>query len=105
IIARCLWALAATGYRLSAHFDSGVSVVGRSSLQDGWLYGRRVDLSDGQWKEFRQSMPALALVMGAFVAISRLLQSTRPTSRVLFYIVASVIFAGLPQFGHSTSLL
>ena len=39
-------------------------------LQPSW-FGLSNDLSDYQWKEFRNSIPLLSLVFGAFVLLSR----------------------------------
>ncbi|KAJ2780464.1 glycerol transporter [Coemansia javaensis] len=39
-------------------------------LSDGWLLGRKVDLSDGQWRTFRSHLPAFSAAMLAFVALS-----------------------------------
>ncbi|KAJ2599727.1 glycerol transporter [Coemansia sp. RSA 1286] len=39
-------------------------------LTDGWMLGRKVDLSDGQWRTFRSHLPAFTLAMFAYVAIN-----------------------------------
>ncbi|KAJ1821330.1 glycerol transporter [Coemansia sp. RSA 2599] len=37
-------------------------------LTDGWMLGRKVDMSDGQWRTFRSHLPAFALAMFGYVA-------------------------------------
>ncbi|KAJ2288763.1 glycerol transporter, partial [Coemansia sp. RSA 2706] len=44
-------------------------------LSPGWLLGRKIDLSDGQWSTFREHLPAFALAMFAFVALNRVAQA------------------------------
>jgi|LauGreSuBDMM15SN_2_FD.fasta_scaffold160255_1 hypothetical protein len=39
-------------------------------LQKGWFWGRPVDLSDTQWRDFRGSLGPLSAAMAAFVTIS-----------------------------------
>ncbi|KAJ2787523.1 glycerol transporter [Coemansia interrupta] len=40
------------------------------SLSEGWLFGRQVDMSDGQWRTFRSNLPAFVLAMFAYVALN-----------------------------------
>ncbi|KAJ2541819.1 glycerol transporter [Coemansia sp. RSA 1853] len=41
------------------------------ALSDGWMFGRKVDLSDGQWDTFRERLWIFACAMFAFVALNR----------------------------------
>ncbi|KAJ2359468.1 glycerol transporter [Coemansia erecta] len=41
------------------------------ALSDGWMLGRKVDLTDGQWSTFRGRLGLFASVMLAFVALNR----------------------------------
>ncbi|KAJ2714909.1 glycerol transporter, partial [Coemansia spiralis] len=41
-----------------------------SNLSPGWMLGRKVDLSDGQWRTFRQHLPEFAVAMLAYVALN-----------------------------------
>ncbi|KAJ2161399.1 glycerol transporter [Coemansia sp. RSA 552] len=44
----------------------------RKRLSPGWMLGRRMDLSDGQWRTFRSHLPAFASAMFAYVALNRI---------------------------------
>ena len=80
-------------------------------LRQGWIGGRLVDLSDVQWRGFRDSIGPLAVVFGAFGGMSRLLfgrgngspspasslaprdlVETSATRRVAFLVASSVGF-------------
>lgn len=54
------------------------------------------DLSDVQWREFRAGMPALAALLAAAAALSRLLQrrGASPRARARFYLLFSLAFLG-----------
>ncbi|PVU96417.1 hypothetical protein BB561_001198 [Smittium simulii] len=40
-------------------------------LSDGWLFGRKMDLSDHQWSYFRKNLLTLTIVMGCFVVYNK----------------------------------
>lgn len=40
-------------------------------LKPGWLWGRQLDLTDHQWRTFRESLPILASAMFLFTALGR----------------------------------
>ncbi|KAJ2507676.1 glycerol transporter [Coemansia sp. RSA 2052] len=44
----------------------------KHELSQGWMLGRMVDLSDGQWDTFRSHLPAFAGSMLLYVAMNRL---------------------------------
>ncbi|KAJ2742306.1 glycerol transporter [Coemansia sp. BCRC 34301] len=44
----------------------------KHELSQGWMFGRMIDLSDGQWDTFRSHLPAFAGSMFLFVALNRL---------------------------------
>ncbi|KAJ1988746.1 glycerol transporter [Coemansia spiralis] len=50
-------------------------------LSPGWMFGRMVDLSDGQWSIFRSNLPAFTCAMLAYVVLNRIL---RPAVARLF---------------------
>lgn len=65
------------GFYYSLQFEAGQPWDGYApGLRPGWIFGRRIDLSDGQWREFRGAYPALALAFSVFAAASRILQMT-----------------------------
>ncbi|KAH9847853.1 MBOAT-domain-containing protein [Lenzites betulinus] len=41
-------------------------------LSPGWIFGRRVDNSDGQYRSFRSGLPSLALLASAFLGLKYL---------------------------------
>ncbi|EIN03983.1 MBOAT-domain-containing protein [Punctularia strigosozonata HHB-11173 SS5] len=67
-------------------------------LSAGWLFGRRVDNSDAQFRSFRSNIPYLLLVVGAFVALKAVytrslrFSSTNSTHYIPFYLVFSALF-------------
>jgi D-alanyl-lipoteichoic acid acyltransferase DltB (MBOAT superfamily) len=76
-------------------------------LVDGWFMGRKMDLTDHQWRVFRQFLPLLAFVALVFCVVSRTLfklfqnksESTkhiayRPCNpiRCIFYVSMSILF-------------
>jgi hypothetical protein len=57
------------GLQLSDH--AAVRYYLQHQLSKGWILGRPVDLSDAQWRGFRDSLPLLAAAMASFVVLSR----------------------------------
>ena len=56
------------GLDLSDH--AAVQYYLQHQLQRGWIWGRQIDLSDTQWRDFRGSLGPLSMAMTGFVAIS-----------------------------------
>lgn len=72
VVLAALLHLIHTGYEYSLQFEAGGRWDGYApGLRAGWLGGRRVDLSDTQWREFRSAAPALASVLLIFAGLSR----------------------------------
>ena len=102
----------ATGYNYSSQFEAGGRWDGYlTGLQPGWLFGRRIDISDVQWRNFRAAIPSLVAVMSAFLLGSgtvqriighKLMASSLPRLRAVYIcIFASVLLLYL----HSWSSL
>lgn len=73
--------LAIGGYRFSLQFEKGGEWQGNApGLRSGWLFGRSMDLSDIQWRNFRGAFPALIAAMGCFVAVSHLVRRHQPSA-------------------------
>jgi len=61
------------GVQLSDEFHQRQVVPG---LKPGWMFdNHKVDLSDPQWRSFRQKLGLLTIVMLIFVAISSLVKA------------------------------
>ncbi|CAG8668727.1 11119_t:CDS:2, partial [Acaulospora colombiana] len=80
-------------------------------LQDGWIFGRKVDNSDMQFSEFRDNFPLLALALGLYLVLSHLFRilyssklptklATQPLRRAYFFLAFSTIFLYV-LFGNS----
>lgn len=62
-------------------------------LSDGWMFGRKVDNSDSQYRFFRDSLPILAILMFAHVSLRKGIQYTFPRiSRKAFDFSFGLIF-------------
>jgi hypothetical protein len=68
-------------------------------LHAGWIAGRRNDLSDNQWKSFRDNLPLLAIAAVATSALARAMRravkDAKDAGRVLvpFHVVYGAVFA------------
>lgn len=59
-----------------------------TKLRQGWMFGRQIDLSDYQFRTFRQYMPLAALAMVGFALLNRfgtwlICQNKSPNGRLL----------------------
>ncbi|KAI8879539.1 putative GUP1-Multimembrane-spanning protein essential for proton symport of glycerol [Backusella circina FSU 941] len=79
-------------------------------LTKGWLFGRKVDNSDMQYRQFRNNLPLLSLLACIYLLASHFYRSITTSkskknnnlAQIRFYLVASVLFViGL----HGTSFI
>eukprot|EP01100_Stratorugosa_tubuloviscum_P014000 TRINITY_DN7252_c0_g1_i1.p1 TRINITY_DN7252_c0_g1~~TRINITY_DN7252_c0_g1_i1.p1 ORF type:complete len:597 (+),score=141.67 TRINITY_DN7252_c0_g1_i1:46-1791(+) len=76
-------------------------------LEQGWFMGRKQDLSDSQWRDWRKSFPLLFVILSIFVIISNFIKyifesvdSLTPVNRrnsqfkarLFYYVFFSIIF-------------
>ncbi|KAI8057108.1 glycerol transporter [Syncephalis plumigaleata] len=98
VIPYMLWS---TYYLSSDHLPN--YKVYEHTLSNGWLFGRKLDNTDIQYREFRHHIPLLAVVALIYVTISRLLDVFTSTTRNgqllrnvsarrVFYLVSSAVF-------------
>uniref|UniRef100_A0A061RJP2 Membrane-bound o-acyltransferase-like isoform x1 n=2 Tax=Tetraselmis sp. GSL018 TaxID=582737 RepID=A0A061RJP2_9CHLO len=86
------------GMSLSSEFDVGGPRFGQlRHLRPGWILGRSMDLSDIQWRAFRESFPVLTASMMAFSLLSALARNKAPRHLVDVHLVFSIVFIG---FAH-----
>ena len=66
-------AMMVKAWTLSARYDPDLHADTRRlpGVQPGWFMGRHNDLSDHQWRVFRDNLPKLAMVAAITVNISR----------------------------------
>ena len=93
----CFFILLQHGLQLS---EAHASIA--PGLRQGWLPGRLVDLSDAQWRGFRESIAPMAVAFGVFGGVSRLVfghraghggtTSASPRGRVAYLVASSVGF-------------
>lgn len=73
VVAASFVLLTIEGVQLSDEFHQRQIVPG---LKPGWMFAKhKVDLSDPQWRSFRQNLALLTIVMLVFVVISSLVRT------------------------------
>ncbi|KAJ2522446.1 glycerol transporter [Coemansia sp. RSA 1939] len=53
----------------------------KHELSDGWMFGRMIDLTDGQWHTFRSNLPAFAGAMAAYVVLNGVVKAAMAGSK------------------------
>eukprot|EP01132_Coremiostelium_polycephalum_P009730 gene9730-11949_t len=95
------YTLALAGYYLclrkmlnrSQEYNSGEKE--NDGIVDGWFLGRKQDLSDTQYRIWRENFPLLSIGLSIFVILSNLIKSKfpdQPFNRIIFYNVVSFGF-------------
>lgn len=81
------------GYAFSQNVSQRIHLPG---LKSGWLFGLKVDLSDVQWRDFRGSLPMLAVFYATFLLLSHVVQRLSQDSkhRTVFYATVATLFIG-----------
>lgn len=74
-------------------------------LRRGWIFARPNDVSDGQWRNFRENLPILTIVFGIFTLVANLLRrsfSLRAKGMSFSWIVISLAYL---FYLHGTCIL
>ncbi|CAG8746357.1 7731_t:CDS:2, partial [Acaulospora morrowiae] len=98
------------GYDLSKETHPNYAKYSQK-LEDGWIFGRKVDNSDTQLSEFRDNIPSLALGLVLYLISSHLFRifyssrfpvklATQPLKRAYFFLGFSAAFLYV-LFGNS----
>eukprot|EP01133_Synstelium_polycarpum_P004295 gene4295-5016_t len=77
-------------------------------IVDGWFLGRKMDLSDTQYRIWRENLPLITVGMTIFVAVSSAIRSVfpdEPSKRILFYNVVSMGFLVFVHGSYSIIVL
>ncbi|KAL1569876.1 membrane-bound O-acyltransferase gup1 isoform X1 [Salvia divinorum] len=64
-------------------------------LRPGWIFGRLIDATDAQWRNFRQNLPILTGVFGIFTLVANLLKrsfSLKAKGMSFYWIVISLAY-------------
>ncbi|OMJ22986.1 Glycerol uptake protein 1 [Smittium culicis] len=73
----------------------------KHKLSDGWIFGRKVDLSDSQWSTFRNNVPILSIVMLFFVLLNKL--TIRYNKKLPGNLAASTFTNKLERFSSASN--
>ncbi|TIA73257.1 hypothetical protein E3P92_00454 [Wallemia ichthyophaga] len=70
-----------------------------SRLTDGWLFGRKIDLTDQQYKSFRNNLSHLAFISATHVVISRVLKKIHKLTQMnCNWILCIAVLLGLHSY-------
>lgn len=88
------------GFNLSQQASHSILIPG---VQQSWLPGHHLDLSDPQWREFRGSLGTLAAALTAFAVCSRLVGA--PSSGATCTATTGESLGLLPQAIQASDML
>jgi hypothetical protein len=94
VIARAYVFLLRCGRELTVRLSPPGGASRLPGVRAGLLAGTHVDLSDAQWRTFREALPLLCLVAAASAAIARLVRCARSGPRRHFLTHAITLRAG-----------
>jgi D-alanyl-lipoteichoic acid acyltransferase DltB (MBOAT superfamily) len=85
--------------RLSSPSWSGYAAYA-SLLKPGWMLGKPMDLSDHQYRSFREGMPMLALALASYAGLNRLFRRS-----LVFSVVFNLAFLAALHGVHSLEIV
>ncbi|DBA77765.1 hypothetical protein WJX77_010553 [Trebouxia sp. C0004] len=96
-IAAAAWRFVWRGWHLSSQVSvaAGHDHHWQYRLQPGWLFGLTQDLSDIQWRVFREGLPYAAGAMLVFTMLSRVVQYVGPKARAWYCFAFGFCFIGI----------
>ncbi|KAL3132194.1 hypothetical protein ABBQ32_008792 [Trebouxia sp. C0010 RCD-2024] len=96
VLAAAACKFTARGFGLSKEVDRIVNSGGHGhfNLRPGWLLGANQDLSDIQWRVFREGVPAVSVTMLVFILLKKMGQKAKPESGTYIYMAFGVCLAG-----------
>ncbi|KAI9481809.1 glycerol transporter [Coemansia sp. RSA 989] len=75
--------MAYTMYQASSPTRSSYAEY-ENELSEGWMLGRKVDLSDGQWDTFRSNLLKFTMAMLGFVVLNRVARTLIPAKKSIY---------------------
>lgn len=104
VVGVCFAILVQRGCQYSNSFGPGGAWEGQApKLQQGWIFGRLVDVSDSQWRSFRTTLPALTIFFLLFGIGSRSFRT--PSHRVYYILVWACLMVAYLHGGRAIHVI